>query len=79
MVRTTKGGVAPKKSATKAAPDSPAEEPQTGRLADLDDETWDRIQSMARSQGTTPSEVVRRAIVQTYGEPQTASAVNSGL
>jgi hypothetical protein len=79
MVRTTTGPA--EKSTTKqdtTQPKPTADDKKFEKLADLDDETWDRVETLARSQGTTPSEVIRRAIVQTFGETQTATAFNSG-
>lgn len=78
MVQTTKGGVAPKKPIT-AAPEMPtADDRKMKHLADLDDETWDRIVQMGASQSIDPAEVVRRAIVQAYGSAPTTGAYNSG-
>lgn len=77
MVRTTKG------PAEKSKPKKAAEEPtpvdtRAERLADLDDETWDRVVAMGRSQQIDPVEVIRRAIVQTYGSATVTGAYHSG-
>lgn len=78
MVRTTKGPA--EKSTTKpdTAPDRPtAEDRKMERTIDLDDETWDRVVAMARSQSISPSDAVRKALVQMYGEAQPTEAFNA--
>lgn len=76
MVRTTKGPA--EHSKPEKAPEKPtAADKRMERALDLDDATWDRIVSMARSQQIDPSEAVRRAIVQAYGEAPTTSTINS--
>lgn len=78
MVKTTKGPVAPKEPIKAAKQPLTAEDKQIERVAGLDDETWDRITSMARSQSISPAECIRRAITQVYGSPQTSTAYHSG-
>lgn len=66
MVRTTTGPA--EKSKPKAdEPTLSAEDRKVQKALDLDDETWGRLQQMATSQQTTPSEVVRRAIETQFG------------
>lgn len=78
MVRTTKGAVdTPEK---ETAPEkATAEDRKMERTLDLDDDTWNRLVSVARSQATSPADAVRRAMNQVYGEAQPTGAVNSGL
>jgi hypothetical protein len=77
VVRTTKGKA--EKSAPKTAVKAPADTEQMARPADLDDATWDQIQSLARSQGTTTAAVIKRAIVNQFGAAAPTGAYHSGL
>lgn len=80
MVRTTTGPA--EKSTTKRdeAPEKPtAADRRMEKALDLDDETWDRIVQMGRSQSIDPAEVVRRSIVQSYGTAPVAAGYHTGL
>lgn len=80
MVRTSKGPAEksePKKAFEKAQ-DAPAAKATMTKPPDLDDDTWSQIESMARSQNTTTSEVIRRAIVNQYGQVNPTGALHSG-
>ena len=66
MVRTTTGP-AEKSKPDDAEPQLTAEDRKLQKALDLDDATWDRLQQMATSQQTSPSDVVRRAIESQYG------------
>lgn len=83
MVRTTTGP-AEKSAKTpgadageKLAPDK--ESKAIHKNADLDDATWGQIESMARSQNSTPADVIKRAITAQYGEPAPTGAYHSGI
>lgn len=78
MVRTTKGP-AEKSKPDKAGKESPAEKPEMARPNDIDDATWGRIESMARSQQTTTGTVIRRAIENQYGVAPTEGVYHSGM
>ncbi len=77
MVRTTKGPVAPQIDKPKVEKLT-AEDKKLERAVDMDDETWERIVSLARSQSISPAEAIRRAIVQVYGAPTPTTGFNSG-
>jgi hypothetical protein len=77
VVRTSKGPA--EKSKAKTATHSPADAEKTLRPADLDDATWDQIQSLARSQGTTTTAVIKRAIVNQFGAASPTGAYHSGM
>ncbi len=80
MVRTTKGPAEksePEKAFEKGE-DAPAAKATMTKPKDLDDATWSQIESMARSQNTTTSEVIRRAIVNQYGQANPTGALHSG-
>lgn len=84
MVRTTTGP-AEKKAQTQTDPNatkplaSDKDSNAVHRAADLDDATWGQIESMARSQNSTPADVIKRAITAQYGEPAQAGAYHSGM
>ena len=79
MVRTSKGPAEKSEPKKASAAESPATAEATPKPADLDDATWGQIESMARSQQTTTSEVIRRAIVNTYGQAPATGALHSGM
>ncbi len=67
MVRTSKGPAERSKEDNTAPSPETAEDREIERNLELDDETWTRLEQVATNQQTTPSEVVRRAIDQSYG------------
>lgn len=80
MVRTSKGPAEksePKKAHEKGET-APAEKAQMGRPSDFDEATWAQIESLARSQNTTTSEVIRRAVVNQFGQAPATGAMHSG-
>ena len=78
MVRTSKGPA--ERSKPKVAPEkATTKDKQVAQVNQVDDETWARIVEMGKSQQIDPSEVVRRAITQVYGEPATTTGFNTGL
>jgi predicted DNA-binding ribbon-helix-helix protein len=79
MVRTSQGP-AEKSKPDKGVDTKPsAETKKMERSLDLDDETWDRIESMARSQSIQPAEAVRRAITSMYGSAPVTEGFNTGI
>lgn len=78
MVRTSKGP-AEKSKPDKAVDDAPAVKQENVRPGDIDDATWDQIQSLARSQQTTTGQVIKRAIVAQFGVAQPQGALHSGM
>lgn len=78
MVRTSTGPAEKSKPAKGVAAKPTAEDRKMERALDLDDATWDRVEALAQSQQIEPAEVVRRAIVQAFGEGPITSAFNAG-
>jgi len=78
MVRTSKGPA--ERSKPRVAAEKPtSDDAQTKQVNDIDPEVWARIVEMGKSQQIDPSEVVRRAIAQVYGDPPTTGpAYHSG-
>jgi hypothetical protein len=82
MVRTSKG---PAEKSVKT-PGADAGTTQTDgddrtirNNADLDDATWGQVEAMARSQNSSPADVIRRALTNQYGEPQPTGGYHSGM
>ena len=79
MVRTTTGPAETSKPKT-AAEKPTAQDKQVQSVNQIDPDVWARIVEMGKSQQIDPSEVVRRAIAQVYGEPATTgSGYHSGM
>lgn len=81
MVRTSKGPAekSEPKQAHEKGEKTAADKAQSDRPSDIDDATWGQIESMARSQRTTPGEVIKRAIVAQFGVAQPQGAYHSGM
>jgi hypothetical protein len=79
MVRTTTGPAEHGKTREVKEAKPTSEDRQMERISDLDDETWNRIESLAKSQSITPAEVVRRALTQTFGAQPTTEGFNTGV
>lgn len=79
MVRTSHGPAERSKPQT-AAEKPTAKDRQAQSANQIDPDVWSRIVEMGKSQQIDPSEVVRRAIAQVYGEPATTgSGYHSGM
>lgn len=76
MVRTSTGPA--EKSKPEVATKTAADEHKSVKPSDIDDATWDQIESMARSQRTTTGEVIKRAVINQYGNAPATGAYHSG-
>lgn len=79
MVRTSKGPAEKSKPEKATKAESPASKQESVRPSDIDDATWAQIESMARSQQSTTGEVIRRAIVNQYGQAPSEGTYHSGM
>lgn len=78
MVQTTTGPANAPQS-TKAAPKNTAEDRRTEKAIDLDDAEWENLVRAANARSLTPTEAVRLAIRQEYGDaPFTGPTHHSG-
>lgn len=78
MVKTSTGPVDGPEDLT-SHPEERADRDRDMQAAiQIDDEVWDRVVALARSQSSSPSAVVKRAIDAMFGRPSPVGAVNSG-